>query len=130
MATPIVDIPAQENVVLYGGRTFDRSWTLKDDAGNPIDLTSFTGSALVKAATTDDDASAVLTFSTSDSSMVLGGAAGTIRLVKSAAATKTFQDAHGHVDTEFRWDLQVTDGDDVSSPILDGTFTLVAMDTR
>lgn len=130
MAPPIIDIPATENVVMYGGRTFDRTYLLLDANGDPIDLTGFTGSALVKNATTDADGSAVLTFTTADGSMVLGDAAGTMRLVKSKTATAAFQVACGHADKEHVWDSQVTDGDGVSSPVHDGSFTLIAMDTR
>lgn len=129
MTSPIIDIPATWNVVCIGGRTFDRTISVLDENGDAIDLsTGFTGSALVKLATTDADGSAVLTFTTTDSSMILGN--GTIRLVKAKTATAALQVTAGHVDTVYQWDGQVTDGSSVSSPLWDGTFTLDASDTR
>lgn len=133
MADPIIDVPADPQMVMYGCRSFVRSWTIKDDNGDPYDFTAgggWSGSALVKVNTTDADDDAVLTFTTDDSSMVLGDGVGNLRIVMSKADTKTFQESQGNEDKTFNWDLEVTDPGGTSSPVFDGSFTLIAMDTR
>ena len=71
--------PASINFVLYPGATFSEHIVLKDGAGQPMDLTGF--DALMHVRRELEDALPVITLSTADGSITLGGAAGTVDLL-------------------------------------------------
>ena len=78
---------ASLNFILYPYATFTETTTLKDSNGDPIDLTGRT--ALMHVRREISDALPLLTLSTSDGSITLGGAAGTIVLNLSPLQTST-----------------------------------------
>lgn len=75
------------NFILYPYATFTETTTLRDSAGDPIDLTGRTAVMHVRRNIDDDDT--VFTLSTDDGSIVLGGAAGTIVLNLTPLQTST-----------------------------------------
>lgn len=78
--------PASVDFWLYVGADFSEQVTLKDADGNPIDLTGAT--ALMHVRRDISDANPAITFSTADDTIVLGDAAGAVRLKLTAVATK------------------------------------------
>ncbi len=88
---------------IYKGATLDRTFTWKDAIGNVIDLSGYTAEAQIRlrhGASGDP----LVTLSTGNSKIVLGGTAGTIQLLMTAVATAalTFGVAV--------WDLELTSG--------------------
>jgi len=77
--------PATINFYMYPYASFSETTTLKDSAGVAIDLTGRT--ALMHIRRNIDDVTPVLTLSTADSTIILGGAAGTIVLALSPLQT-------------------------------------------
>lgn len=77
--------PATVNFNLYQGATFSEPVTLKDAAGDPIDLTGAT--AKLQARRDISDPSAVFTLTSQSGGIALGGATGVITLLIDAATT-------------------------------------------
>jgi hypothetical protein len=116
------------------GEDFDRLLTYKDPAGNPIDLTGSTAKMIVR----DTYGGApVLTFDSADGSIVLGGAAGTIRLKKPAAEINAVQVPNTGVrgstvpaQVELVHDLVVWSAGGIPSRLIEGVFIVTATSTR
>ena len=64
---------------------FDRTIVWQDKNGSPVDLTGYSGEMDVREKA--EDAAALISMKTSDATMVLGGAAGTIQLIRNATTT-------------------------------------------
>lgn len=82
--------PAQRDFTIYAGTLFTKRYifySLDKTTGvkTPVNLTTFTGRLVIKTA--PDAPAAAYEFSTSDGSMVFGGVAGTIDLLKTPAQT-------------------------------------------
>lgn len=77
--------PATINFVLYPGASFSERIVLKDSDDVPLDLTGY--SAVMHIRREIDNALPLLTLSTTDGSIVLGGAAGSIELALTALQT-------------------------------------------
>jgi hypothetical protein len=95
------------------GDTLNRTITWKDSSNVAINLTGYTARMQIRT----PQGELILTLSTTDSSIVLGGSAGTIQLV---AAATTMQFAT----TLYLYDLVLTSGSGVKTTILAGRFTL------
>jgi hypothetical protein len=78
--------PASLSFRLYQGATFSEPVTLNDGSGNPINLTGCTAKLQARRDIADTDP--VFALDSTTGGIVLGGAAGTITLNLSAAATK------------------------------------------
>jgi hypothetical protein len=74
--------PAYDAITIRQGASFEDTIACQDDDGNPVDLTGC--SALMKICATPSS-SPVLTLSSANGSLVLGGIAGTIRRTVSPA---------------------------------------------
>lgn len=86
MATPRLSEKAgQLNITIEQGATFNPVFTWKDELGNPIDLSGYTGRMHVRSEITDTVT--LLEVTTANAYMVLGGAAGTITLNVPASVT-------------------------------------------
>lgn len=81
--------PGTYNVELRTGVDFDLSltWYQASSDTNPVDLTGYTGKAQIR----DRAGNAVLTFQTTDDTMTLGGAAGTVAIHRGAADTVSLE---------------------------------------
>ena len=90
--------PAKHNLYVYRGATFSEQITWKDESGTPIDLTSFT--ARMHMRETVESSTPCLTLTTENGGITLGGAAGTINILATAAATSAITATGGVYDLE------------------------------
>lgn len=88
-------------LVIYQGATFRATWTYESPSGTPIDLTGCTARMQVRAKITDP--MALVSLTTANGGITLGGAAGTIGLYISDAATAAFTWKGGVWDFELVW---------------------------
>lgn len=109
------------NIVAEQGATFTRTLTWTDNAGAAIDLTTYTARMHVRVET--HSASTVLTLTTENGGISLGGASGTITLQASATTTAAL-DAGSYV-----YDLEMVSGS-VVTRLVQGTFVVNAEVTR
>lgn len=112
---------ATYNILAEQGATFALNLLYNDTAGDPIDLTTCTAAMQVrlKASTV----STITELSSGDSTITLGGAAGTILLAIDAATMETF--AAG----KYVYDLELYNGA-ITTRLIEGTFTIKAEVTR
>jgi len=107
--------PGQYTLNIYKGATLDITFTWKDSAGNPVDLTGYTARLQVRESV---DAVAILleltTTLVAGSGIVLGGAAGTIQLVAPATSTDDYTWDEGV------YDLELVSGTGVVTRLLQG----------
>ena len=86
MATPRLSEKAGLlNITIEQGATFNPVFTWKDELGNPIDLSGFSGRMHIRGEI--EDATTLLEITTANAYMVLGGALGTITLNVPASIT-------------------------------------------
>lgn len=90
--------PQKHNLYLFKGATFDYLFIWKDESGALVNLTGYTARMHMREKI--DSAAPFLSFSTSDSSILLGGAAATIQMKASAAATSAITATEGVYDLE------------------------------
>ncbi len=122
MPTPTIGPQAGKlNLRIVRGSTFDQTLTYKDADGDPIDLTGATARAQVREEV--DSSTILVTLTTENGGLTLGGGAGTIRLQISAVATALL-DFSGGV-----WDLELVMSG-VTIPLLAGAVSLVLDVTR
>lgn len=105
--------PGQTNLNAQQGANFDCTFTWSDENNVAIDLTGFTAIMQVRE---DYDGALLTEFNTTDGSITLGGAAGTIRLEKSAAETQTWSAAN------YVYDLELTSGAGFVTRLIEGFF--------
>jgi hypothetical protein len=98
------------------GETFAWTFTWYGSDGDPIDLTAATARMMVRA--DPDDVSPLLTLTTENGRIALGGALGTIALTISATVTAALTDWGKGV-----WDIEIVQGSTVTR-ILEGFAVL------
>ncbi len=103
--------------IIEQGATFGQTLTLKDSSDTVINLTGYT-SAEMDLRETPESSSEVLTLTTANSRIALGGSAGTVTLSISAADTANLTAGDGV------FDLEVVDGSSRVYRILEGTYTI------
>lgn len=111
--------PAKKDFEIWKGATFDKTLTLYTGATTSTpawDLTGYTASLDIK----DQDGTVLLSLTTSNSRIVLGGTAGTIRLVIDATTTGALTWTRG------AYDLALTTGSTVYVPIY-GAFNVTGV---
>lgn len=109
------------DIVIEQGAGFRLAITWKDSEGKPVNLTGYTAKAQVRAS--HKASAALLTFTTADASIVLGGAAGTIVLEADHEATEAL--ARGGV-----WDLKLTPPGKEPVRLLEGRAALKEASTK
>ena len=125
MATPqLVVQPARLNILLQKGSTLDRTlvYYSDDTLTVPVDLTGYTARMHVRGYI--DDPAPTFTLTTLNGGIVLGGAAGTVRLVLADTAT---------VDTSWEvgvYDIELLPPGGGVRPWLSGGFILTDEVTR
>jgi hypothetical protein len=115
--------PAKHNFFVYRGATFSEQIEWKDENGVAIDLTGFT--ARMHMRDTLEATTPFLTLTTENGGIALGGAAGTVDLLASAAATSAISATSGVYDLE----LVAGDGATVTR-LLEGLVTISPEVTR
>lgn len=85
------------DITLEVGASFDRTLTFRDGAGDLVDFTGASAAAAIKAT----DGTELLSLTTGNGRLILGGAAGTLRVLLDDDATASLESA---VDDGARWD--------------------------
>lgn len=109
------------NILAEQGATFIRTVLYTDSAGDPIDLTGFTAAMQVRS--TASSGTVILALTTENSRLTLGGAAGTIDVLVSAA------DMTALTPGKYVYDLELYNGAEVTR-LIEGSFTVKAEVTR
>tara|TARA_R110000751_G_scaffold29217_1_gene75443 strand:- start:1038 stop:1391 length:354 start_codon:yes stop_codon:yes gene_type:complete len=103
--------------IIEQGATFGQTLTLKDSSDTVINLTGY-ASAEMDLRETPESSSEVLTLTTANSRIALGGSAGTVTLTISASDTNNLTAGDGV------FDLEVVDGSSNIYRILEGTYSV------
>lgn len=89
---------AKENITIEQGSTFTRVVVYKDADGNPVDLTGYTAEMQIRK--TKTSSSVIITLSTSNGRLELGGVDGTITMIIAGAITNDLDFVWGRYDLE------------------------------
>jgi hypothetical protein len=120
--------PQTWNATIYAGQTFDWTWTVTDDTGQALDLTGVNVRAQLRQTVTDG--TAVMTFGTANSTVILGGTAGTIRFLQSDTVTTALGAAVGNTQVTAVFDAEAVEVTGDVSRIFSGDWTIVPEVTR
>ena len=104
------------------GATLSLVITYKDSAGSAINLTGFTARMALRSDI--EDSSAVLTLTTENGRIALGGGAGTVTLTVSAADTAGLTAGNGV------YDLELISSGGVVTRLIEGSYSIVREVTR
>lgn len=113
---------ASHNILIEQGATFRYNLIWKDSGGVPVDLTGYTARMQIRRRHTDGTALLSLTSTAGD--IVLGGSAGTVVVVATAAGTATLP-ARPSV-----YDLELISGDGTVTRLVEGEVTITPEVTR
>jgi hypothetical protein len=113
---------AKYDIICDQGATFNRELTWLDDTANPVNLGGYTARMQVRE--TVDASTALLSLTTENSRIVLGGTAGTITLTVSATDTAAVPAG------EYVYDLEIVSGLGTVTRLIQGCFTVDAEVTR
>ena len=102
--------------VIEQGATFSKVLTLKDSSDTVINLTGYSSAEMDLRK--NADGSEVLTLTTGNSRITLGGEAGTVTLTISATDTASMSVDDGV------YDLEITDASGVVTRLLEGTYSV------
>lgn len=103
--------------IIEQGATFSKVLTLKDSSDALVNLTGYTG-AEMDLRSNPDSTTEIITLTTGNSRIALGGSAGTVTLTISATDTANLTAGDGV------YDLDLTDSTGAITRILEGTFTV------
>ena len=103
--------------IIEQGATFGQTLTLKDSSDTVINLSGY-ASAEMDLRENPESSSTIMTLTTSNSRIALGGAAGTVTLSISASDTANLTAGDGV------YDLEIVDGSSNVYRILEGTYTV------
>jgi hypothetical protein len=121
---PIVDTPGVWNVNIYAGATFDRTISL----GTAYDLTGY--DARLMARESYPGTAVMISMGTADGSIVVGGTAGTVRLIQTATQTAALGSAAGYVTANYVYDLELESGGGEVTRLLQGVISIQPEATR
>lgn len=110
------------NTTIEQGATWERVLTWRDAADAPVDLTDYTARMTLRKANGKTETLTMV--SGSGGKITLGGSSGTITLTLSATDTAALP-AVPHV-----YDLEMVDGDDTVTRLVEGTITIKPEQTR
>lgn len=114
--------PANYNLVIYQGANLNQQFIWKDSSDALVNLTGYT--ARMMARTHVDAPTPFITLTTENGGITLGGAAGTITLLMTAAATAALTDTVGF------YDLELVSGGGTVTRFLQGIVTVSREITR
>lgn len=120
LATSEVGVAAARlNLVIEIGGSYNRTLTLRDSGGDLVDLTGC--SAAMGIVDSDGESpTELLSLTSGNGRLVLGGTAGTVQIVLSDSDVRLLEDYTGGV-----YDLFVRFSASVVWPVLRGTVTLI-----
>jgi hypothetical protein len=110
------------NITIEQGATFRLNLVWKDSGGTPINLTGYTARMQVRRKHTSPDPP-LLTFTTENGAITLGGALGTIAIVGLATLTDDVDIKSGV------YDLELVSGTEVTR-LIEGAVTITPEVTR
>jgi hypothetical protein len=110
------------NIICDAGATLTRTLTWKDSAGTLVNLSGYTGRMQVRADV--ESASTVLSLTTANGGLTLGGAAGTVLITVSSTESATLTAG------DYVYDLELVTAGGVVTRLVQGTFTVRAEVTR
>ena len=113
---------AKYDIVCDQGATFSRQLTWLDDSSSAVNLTGYTARMQVRE--TVESSSTLLSLTTENSRIALGGTAGTITLTVTAADTAAVVAGH------YVYDLELVSGSGTVYRLVQGCFTVDAEVTR
>jgi len=102
--------------IIEQGATFGQTLTLKDSSNAVINLTGFTGAMSLKEK--PDATATILSLTTANGRMTMGGNAGTIVLTISSTDSASLSPDDGV------FDLEITSGAGVVTRIIEGTYSV------
>lgn len=102
--------------IIEQGATFQQTLTLKDSSDAVINLTGYTAEMDLRK--NQDDSNEVITLTTENSRITMGGAAGTIILTISATDSAALSVGDGV------YDLEITDSNGKVDRIMEGTYSI------
>ena len=111
----------QYDITCDQGATFSRVITWKNSNGTPIDLTNYTARMQVRSNYPSN--TVILSLTTENSGIALGGVLGTITLAATATATAAI------AANEYVYDLELITGSNVTR-VVEGSFTVTPEVTR
>ena len=111
----------QYDITCDQGATFSRVITWKNSNGTPIDLTNYTARMQVRSNYPSN--TVILSLTTENSGIALGGVLGTITLAATATATGAI------AADEYVYDLELITGSNVTR-VVEGSFTVTPEVTR
>jgi hypothetical protein len=111
----------QHDITIEQGTTFQMNLVWEYD-GDPIDLTGYTARMQVRRTHRSD--SALLTFTTENGAITLGGAAGTIQIVGAASLTDDVPSK------PCVYDLEMVSPGGIVTRLIEGTATVTPEVTR
>jgi hypothetical protein len=110
------------NIICDQGATFTRQLTWNDPNGSAVNLTNYTARMDVRTSI-DAAGAAVLSLTTTNGRIVLGGTAGTISLSAEATATEAVESGN------YVYDLELVSGSTVTR-LVQGSFVVRGEVTR
>ena len=122
MTDIITSPPGRYNFTIYQGATFNPTLTWQDGAGNNVNLTGYTGALMARDKVESE--APFITLTTENGGITLGGAAGTVALYMSAAATAALDREQGF------YDLKLTSGAGVVTRLVGGAIAIEPQVTR
>ena len=114
----------KHNFLCEQGATFNPTITWKDEAGDPVSLLQYTGRMHVRSNYADSGVDIVISLTTENGRMTLGGLNGTIVLYIDA------DDTDGLPSGTFKYDLELESSTGVVTRLLKGNFKIDPEVTR
>ena len=102
--------------IIEQGATFGQTLTLYDSSNTLINLTGFTGAMSLKESPDSD--TNVITLTSDNGRITLGGTSGTVQLLISASDTANLTTDDGV------FDLEITSGAAVVTRLIEGTYSV------
>jgi len=103
--------------IIEQGATFGQTLTLKDSSGTVINLTGY-ASAEMDLRENPDSVNPIISLTTANNRIALGGTAGTVTLAITATDTGNLTAADGV------FDLEIVSGTGVVSRLIEGTYSV------
>ena len=125
---PLADTPGSWNPTIYAGATWDITLGPITVGTAVANLTGY--DARLKARESYPGTAVALSMGTADGSIVLGGTAGTVRLVQTATQTAALGSAAGYVQTQYVYDLELQSAGGEVTRLLQGLLTVQPEATR